>query len=200
MMLSTDRRVRRTHKLLGDALIALSLEKGYEAITIQEITDRADIGYRTFFRHYSDKDGLLKDVLSTVMIEMRELISPRILTYLTDAEAQPMDLPEDAVLFRHVHENSDLYRVLLFSDRTLVQSVKVFAIQEFKASFGEWPDLGIPFDIVANHLVSAMIALLRWWLENDMIYSPEEMRAFAFQLIIQPARALILQGNAGRSA
>ncbi len=28
-MIQTDRRVRRTHKLLGDALIALALEKGY---------------------------------------------------------------------------------------------------------------------------------------------------------------------------
>ena len=70
----TDRRVRRTQKALGDALITLALEKEYDEITIQEITDRADIGYRTFFRHYSDKDELLMDVLSSVRMEMRELM------------------------------------------------------------------------------------------------------------------------------
>ena len=43
-MNSTDRRVRRTQKSLGDALIALALEKDFDEITIQEITDRADIG------------------------------------------------------------------------------------------------------------------------------------------------------------
>ena len=199
----TDRRIRRTQKLLGDALIVLALEKEYEAITIQEITDRADIGYRTFFRHYADKEGLLKDVVSTVMMEMRELIGPRLLRFLMDPDAQPSDLPEGAILFRHVQENSDLYRVLLYSDRTLVQSVKAFAIQEFKADFeaqfagtqlaGTQLAMDIPFDIVANHMVSATISLLRWWLENDMIYSPEEMRVFAFRLIIQPVRALVLQ-------
>lgn len=199
-MIQTDRRVRRTHKLLGDALIALALEKGYGEITIQEITDRADIGYRTFFRHYSDIDDLLKDVLSTVMMEMRELIGPRLLKFLTDPAVQLVDLPEGAILFRHVQENSDLYRVLLSSDRTLVRSVKEFAIQEFKADYGELPEIDIPADIIINHLISAMIAMLRWWLDNDMIYSPEEMRIFSFRLIIEPARAMILQAAAERPA
>src|SRR5205809_797707 len=47
-----DRRVRRTQQLLAEALIALTLEKGYEAVTIRDITKRADVGYATFFRHY----------------------------------------------------------------------------------------------------------------------------------------------------
>ena len=71
-----DRRVRRTKKSLGDALIALAQEEEYDEITIQEITDRADIGYRTFFRHYTDKDELLKDVLGATMQELRELMVP----------------------------------------------------------------------------------------------------------------------------
>ena len=198
-MSQTDRRVRRTHKLLGDALIALALEKSYGEITIQEITDRADIGYRTFFRHYSDIDELLKDVLSTVMVEMRELIGPRLLQFLTDPKVGLTDLPEGAILFRHVQENSDLYRVLLSSDRTLLGSVKAFAIQEFKADYGELPKTDIPADIIINHLVSAMIAMLRWWLDNDMIYTPEEMRVFSFRLIIEPARSLILQSAGEQS-
>ena len=200
MTIQTDRRVRRTHKLLEDALIDLALEKEYSEITIQEITDRADIGYRTFFRHYVDKDELLKNVVGTVMKEMRELIGPRLLKFLTDPETQPTDLPEGAILFRHVQENSDLYRVLLSSDRTLVQSVKAFAIQEFKTDYGELPYAEIPADIIINHLVSAMIAMLRWWLDNDMIYSPEEMRVFSFRLIIEPARIMILQAAAAHGS
>ena len=46
-----DRRVRRTQNLLAKALIALTLEKGYEAVTIRDITQRADVAYATFFRH-----------------------------------------------------------------------------------------------------------------------------------------------------
>jgi AcrR family transcriptional regulator len=190
----TDRRVRRTHKLLGDALIALALEKEYEAITIQDITDRADIGYRTFFRHYPDKDELLKDVLSTIRDEMRELMAPPSIESFTDPDAQAADFLEGAILFRHVQANSDLYRVLLFSNRGLVQPLKDFAIQEFKTNFGPLLDTDIPFEIIANHIISATITLLRWWLENDMCHSPEEMGEYASSLIFQPTRDLLLQG------
>ena len=62
-----DRRVRRTYKLLGDALISLILEKGYEDITIKDITERADVAYVTFFRHYKTIDDLLQQRLDEIV-------------------------------------------------------------------------------------------------------------------------------------
>src|SRR5689334_4808121 len=59
LMARSDRRIVRTRNLLAQALVALTLEKNYDAVTIREITDRAEIGYATFFRHYPDKDALL---------------------------------------------------------------------------------------------------------------------------------------------
>jgi len=188
-----DRRVRRTKKSLGDALIALALEKAYDEITIQEITDRADIGYRTFFRHYSDKDELLKDVLSTAQMELRDLMAPPPPEFFISSDLQSVDLKDGAVLFQHVKKYSDLFRVLLLSDRSFVLPVKAIAIQEFKDNLGPLIESEIPFDIIANHMASAMITLLRWWLDSDMSYSPEEMGEYAFRLIIQPTRDLILQ-------
>ncbi len=44
-----DRRVKRSQRLLGEALMSLILEKGYEAVTIRDITQRADVAYVTFF-------------------------------------------------------------------------------------------------------------------------------------------------------
>jgi AcrR family transcriptional regulator len=194
-MNSTDRRVRRTQKSLGDALIALALEKDFDEITIQEITDRADIGYRTFFRHYADKDELLNDVLSFVKLEMRELMSPPPLQFFTDPNLQVDELPNTRVLFEHVQENSNLYRVLLFSNRGLVQPLKEFAVQEFKAHYGTFFETDIPFEIITNHMISSIITLLRWWLDNDMCYSPEEMGDISNRLIIQPIRSLVMDGH-----
>ena len=42
--MKTDRRILRTRQLLRDSLIALILEKGYDAVTVQDITDRANLG------------------------------------------------------------------------------------------------------------------------------------------------------------
>ena len=192
-MEQTDRRVRRTQKALGDALLALALEKEYESVTIQHITDRAAVGYRTFFLHYAVKVELLEYVLRNVRMEMRELMSPPPKESLLDPNASYTSIPESTLLFQHVQENSDLYKVLLFSNRGLVQPLKAFAIQEFKTNFGSLVNTDIPIDIITNHMVSGMITLVRWWLENDMSISPEEMGDYSFRLIIQPIRNMVLQ-------
>ena len=75
-----------------------------------------------------------------------------------------------------------------------MQPLKDFAIQEFRANYGTILETDIPFDILTNHMISSMITLLRWWLENDMCYPADEMGDIAFRLIIQPIRNLILDG------
>src|SRR5258707_7199093 len=54
-----DRRVQKTRQALQNALIELILEKGYEAVVIQDILDRANVGRSTFYAHYQDKEDLL---------------------------------------------------------------------------------------------------------------------------------------------
>ena len=53
---SIDRRVARTRAMLQQAHISLILEKGYEAITIEDICDKANVGRSTFYAHYTSKD------------------------------------------------------------------------------------------------------------------------------------------------
>ena len=54
-----DARIRRTRDALGDALVALLHERPFEAITVQQVLDRAGVGRSTFYSHYTDKNDLL---------------------------------------------------------------------------------------------------------------------------------------------
>jgi AcrR family transcriptional regulator len=54
-----DPRIRRTSKYLRKALVELLKEKDVGAITIQEITERADLTRGTFYLHYQDKKDFL---------------------------------------------------------------------------------------------------------------------------------------------
>jgi AcrR family transcriptional regulator len=188
-----DRRVRRTKKSLGDALIALALEYEYEEISIQEITTRADIGYRTFFRHYADKDALLKDVLGATMQDLRDLMVPPQPELLSTPDYKEIEVKNAVVLFKHVQEHSDLYCVLLRSDRNILESVKVFATQAIETNIGALIEPEIPIEIIANHIASSTLALVGWWLDKQMRYSPEVMGEYLVRLIAQPTRELFLQ-------
>ena len=54
-----DRRVERTQQLLRGALVSLIREKGFEALTVQDIIDRANVGRATFYSHFDNKEDLL---------------------------------------------------------------------------------------------------------------------------------------------
>ena len=192
-MARVDRRILRTTKSLKRALISLTLEKDYDDITIQEITDRADIGYRTFFRHYPDKDSLLEDVLSSTMMDLREIMSPPSPEVLVDPNFSAAEFTQGVVLFQHVKENSDLYRVLLRSDRTVIESLLEFATKETEADLRRVVKDGVSIEILANHMTWTIMALVRWWLDNDMPYSVEEMGEYSFRLVVKPVREMILE-------
>src|ERR1043165_5952074 len=59
-----DLRVRRTRKLLQQAFIELTVEKGFAALTVRDITERAMVNRSTFYRHYLDKYDLLEQYMN----------------------------------------------------------------------------------------------------------------------------------------
>src|SRR5215470_5123998 len=69
-----DRRVTRTDRLLQQALIALILERGYEAITVQDVLDRADVGRTTFYAHFPSKEALLLSLFDSMRASLNEAI------------------------------------------------------------------------------------------------------------------------------
>ena len=58
-----DRRARRTRAALTSAFAELVLSRGYEAVTIGEISDKANVGRSTFYSHYRSKEDLLEESL-----------------------------------------------------------------------------------------------------------------------------------------
>ena len=183
-MQTQDRRVKRTQKLLAKALIELTLEKGYEAVTIREITQRADVAYTTFFRNYHDKDALLHDVLDVVLEDLVALLQPHM----------PADDPAEVgtLLFRYVRDHRELTRVLLdtHGSRALIQRMVAKGSQRVLKEHQPRSGSPVPQEVAANHLVASSIALLQWWLEHDMPYSPERMGVIYRDLIYQPAVAV----------
>ena len=68
-----DPRIRRTRQLLQDALRKLLDQKGFDDITVQDITEAATLNRATFYAHYPDKFALLEEphhVLFQIVFEL----------------------------------------------------------------------------------------------------------------------------------
>ena len=185
--MNQDRRIRRTQKLLSEALIALVLEKGYKNITIQDVTERADIGYRTFFRHYAGLDELSLDVARE---RLEELYTALNLPEVGEEVLDPLSAFQESgeALFTHIQNNRKVFQGLLLdsSMRFILEPVMKAACEKSELLLNTLPNPNIAVPIAANHIIASVFALMRWWLENDMPHSPERMGEIYTDLIIKP--------------
>jgi len=191
-----DRRVRRTRRRLRDALIKLILANGYDNITIQEITDAADLSRATFYLHYNDKDELLASSLEAMFDELMASVKDLMLR----RKLEPLDGDAPSLpAFKHVAEYADLYksllgekgvssvinRILNYISRIAEQQYRLLVTEEEEA------DLAVPIDVAARHMAGAMFSMVSWWLETGMEYTAEEMAAHFHRLTVPSIYAAI---------
>jgi AcrR family transcriptional regulator len=165
-----DRRVRRTRGLLRDAFLSLMAEKGYEALSVQDVIRRADVGRSTFYAHYSDKSDLLQDSLA----EMRSMLTVR-----PPAGERARPLRFSLEMLRHVADQPTLVRALLTGPATtkvleqLEAQLVDMALADLRALPGAGAASRVPIELAARSVVASFLATMRWWVENDFAESPE---------------------------
>src|SRR5260370_4624614 len=107
---SMDRRSARTRRALHEALISLILRKGYDAITVQEIIDQADIGRATFYAHYRGKEDLLRGGFDALRAELK---AARGTALSKRGAGQDGPLVFSLAMFEHACAYRDVYRAMV---------------------------------------------------------------------------------------
>jgi len=191
-----DRRSRRTRRLIAEALIALMVEGRYDRITVRDIIDRADVGRSTFYAHYHDKEDVLTGEFERVLALLHQQLDP-------DAGGQQL-LPSLS-LFRHVQEQHHLYHALVrghgvdalyqTGHRYLSASVE----QQLAALAADGCVPAVPLPMLADYVAGAFLNLLRWWLERQRPYTPEQMHAIFQRLVLPGVQAVVRHGDGERA-
>lgn len=174
--MAEDRRTRRTRRALGDALVELVLERGFAALTVEDITERADVARATFYSHCRDKEDLFTRVTTELLEELGERLRPLVAEDAVGFTGKPV-----LELFRHARERRDLYRIVLrgegdgrplrmFMERIAEVTAAVF--RERAEVSGVRPRLSP--DLLARAWVGEQTAVLQWWVEPDTPPMPVE--------------------------
>lgn len=192
--LRLDRRVNRTRRQLRDAMMSLVLERGYNAVTIEDITERADLGRTTFYLHYQSKYDLLVESLEEIAQDLKVQVEHQAYT----EKNQGIQTNPVTVVFQHVEENRDLYRILLKGEGSITSSkvhdimtegVRDFLKQHVEGNKNKPPE--IPLDVVAGYFASAMMGFIAWWLDKDLPYTGEGASDLFMKLFFRGANQVL---------
>lgn len=176
----TDLRILRTQKLIKEAFLKLIHVKGFDAITIQDIADEALINRATFYLHFQDKYDLLEQISNTYLQELIDEINPEyhIQNGRVDIERFQMTLER---VFDNIKKNRDFYQVMFGPNGVPEFTAKVekYIYHKFELKFHNIVEnvdsLDVPSDFLLNFISSAYIGVVKWWVKEEMHYSPEYM-------------------------
>ena len=176
-----DPRVRRTRRLLQEALLALIREQSFDDVTVQDITERAGLNRATFYLHYRDKD----DLLTQIMKEALDVLEAQARQRENSAESA-----QQAIVgwFQHAAAYPELYHLVLGRSDRASFLIQVRTHIEQLMTRGEAKRHGarpgaVPAAMRLRFEASACLAVIGWWLEQRMPYSPEDMATWLWHLL-----------------
>jgi AcrR family transcriptional regulator len=168
-----DRRVYRTREALGDALVALMLEKPFDEITVQQVLDRAEVGRSTFYTHYVDKNDLFMSDVDDFWTKMSSMLSRR-----REKSERVAPVKE---FFEHVAEARQFYNALVTSGRVhdvmqlgqghLARGIEG-RLQEIPRASGLSPQRR---ELLSQCYSGAFFSLVSWWVNHPESGTPAEM-------------------------
>jgi len=163
-------------------MIALMNEKGFEHVTVRDITQRAEINRATFYRHYVDKYELLDTIVENRLAEFTAAISlPSDFTF-EDLSLDPETPPSSFIrLFEHIAQHAVFYRLMLsdkgipgFAGR-MEQIIRKSFYHRLQLAEHDSHSVRTPMELVARYATSAHLGLMTYWLEAGMPYTPTYM-------------------------
>ncbi len=169
-------RVRRTQKLLREALVDLIEERGFEALTVGEIAERAMVSRAAFYRNYHDKYDLVEQIFAEAM------------SALLDAVGE-LGAEHPAAIwvrfFEHFAQYDRLYRALLGGKGSpwFVRKMRASLAELVMArgrllhgpSASDHPAHTFSDDFVPDLVSTVFVEAITWWLEHEQPYTPNEI-------------------------
>jgi AcrR family transcriptional regulator len=159
-------------------------ERGYDAITIQDIADRANVGRTTFYLHYNSKDELFMSCHEAIVSQFHiGLLHP-----LSPEELSSTEIPAEVTsAYKHLEEGrSLLYPVFQGKDSQLIlRQIRDRSAREIEANLRTIftdAESSIPLDMLANYLAGAQLALMQWWLEKRRPHPSDDLTKTLYQM------------------
>lgn len=185
MSKKTDLRIIRSKSSIKKAFVELLNEKGYEAITIQDIADRAIINRNTFYLHYLSKPDLLHSYMDERLDEVKNTLM------LCSSRNSPLSVSQLERLMQTILEiikdNIPFYKAMLV-DENGIHGFQSKMEELIKSTVNQGLDnapLAISKELLLQYIASTFMGIVVWWVQNIRSYTPEEIASQFGKILTQ---------------
>jgi len=190
-----DLRVVKTREAIQNAFVQLIEEKGFEAMTIKDITEKARINRGTFYAHYQDKYHCLSSYESELLegiVDIAKKHDP----FRKTAGFESDSLPIAIDIFQYLDRNREMLKALLspkgdpYFQSKLKQTTWELLYEKTAASLVDSEQMQVPPEFLASYISGAHLSVIQTWLDHGCKETPEEMAKILSVLTVKgPLRA-----------
>ena len=190
-----DRRIMRTKLAIRDALVTLIKEKGFDALTVSDIADRANINRGTFYLHYKDKFDLLEQTETEILEEIQHLFLQANPLQVGDFNTAEKLQQLVVIMLEYVKAHADLMEIFLGMQGNTSFITRIRHLMEENLELGALSGLSsenflVPQEYLISYILHAHLGVLQAWFMAGCQESPQEMARILLQLSVEgPMRA-----------
>ncbi|QGQ97304.1 TetR/AcrR family transcriptional regulator [Paenibacillus psychroresistens] len=176
----TDRRILRTKEAINKAFLELFSEKELEQITINDISERANVNRGTIYLHYTDKYDLLNKCIDDHLSKM--FISCSVI----DINHEKVNLTGTLkAVFTYFEQHFLFFSSMLSNKRTSLfrERMLQFIVANKKEKIDEQGiNQDIDKELIIQFMSSAFVGIVEWWILKNMPHSPQSMAEQVWRL------------------
>jgi AcrR family transcriptional regulator len=191
-----DRRVEKTKRALRIALHGLIAEKPYDAISVNEILARADVGRSTFYLHFRDKDELLGSTITEIVAPAGVAARPRPGKGFDHILWFSLPILEHHAQRRGAHDHRMSGRAKAILHQHLQDTICTMIVDSMSAFRAGAKSRAAPPDLLATFVASSFILVLDWWLDCRQRIDPQEADDVFRSLVVPTLTAASLKRSA----
>ncbi len=181
-----DRRQRKSREAIFEAFISLLSEKNINKITVSDIIEKADVGRATFYAHFETKDYLIKELCEELFCHIFDSVNNN----RNHRHIFECDAPDSVFLhlFTHLQKNdNNIQRLLSCQNNELFLTYFKNGLLQLVTTqddlYKYCTKANLPYDYWTNHITSTFVETVRWWINNNMKESPQEITNYFLKAI-----------------
>lgn len=198
-----DRRIRKTNSAIKKAFIQLLKEKDLDKITVQDISNQADINRGTFYLHYEDKYTLLSDMEDEYISEIWSLTQ-----FNNLSGSSPKNIADEFInniltkILQHIADNMDFYHTILQLDRKSKLEDKIYFL--IKENMQKYISInneidGIPEMYFHSYVAGATISTIKYWVQDENRITVDELTQHIFKIVYNGPLRIMAENQYART-
>ena len=182
----TDPRVIKTRNSLRKALVYLMRCEKLEDISVQKITETANITRGTFYLHYKDKQDFIQSAIQEIIDDFFN----QVMIDSNFSKERTVKVFSLRKAFQYIENNADIFDVLLNNEKNNFFYEQLYnrlanEMTHFNEQVNKNQQLKVPLNLQISFVDSAFLGLVSRWLEDGMIYTPRYMTQSVAKMLNQ---------------